>query len=279
VINTGKDHGFLWQNHSKRYGIQNGQINFFKDKHMKWYENESFWQTFGVVLFNDTKVEDAKNEVKQLLDLVSIPHHSKILDLGCGVGRHAIELSLLGFDVYGLDQSRYLLQKAKEAALKKQANVSWVHNDMRNLSFKSQFETVMSLWTSFGYFEAPEDNTKVLDNVFLSLKNGGKFIMELITLEAFERNREPVREFNMGEYTLIETSLYKAGSRKNRFTWTLLKNGKVQATETVSHWLYSSDELVNSLKSSGFKKVKTYGSLSGAKYDDDSHSLVLVSIK
>ncbi|MEO3877962.1 class I SAM-dependent methyltransferase [Rheinheimera fenheensis] len=246
---------------------------------MKWHENEDFWKKFSVVLFNKDRVSKAKIEVAGLLALTSIPPSSKILDLACGVGRHTVELSLRGFKTSGLDYSAHLLELAKNYAKKKNADVEWIKSDMRKLDYNDIFDMVLSLWTSFGYFDQQVDNYRVLENVYRSLKPGGVFVLELITTEIFERNCKPIKKIDFGKYTIIEESLYKKDSTKTEFYWTLLENGRIVAKESISHWLYSSEVLQKMLKNCGFKNITSYGDFNGANYDENSNTIILLSYK
>lgn len=95
----------------------------------------------------------------------------KILDLACGHGRHANRLAELGHSVTGVDITSGFLEIAKKDAQERGVSVEYVQGDMREISFKEEFDRVLLLFTAFGYFE-DEENFKVLENVAQALKPG-----------------------------------------------------------------------------------------------------------
>lgn len=145
---------------------------------MAWYE-EYFteeWMKFrdGIEL-----LEKAPSEVDFLQKTLRISPPAQILDLGCGFGRHAIELAQRGYKVTGVDISGELLEYAKKMAQQKRLYVSWVQQDMRNIDFSSEFDATVSLYTSFGYFEGEEENCDVLRRISQALRPGGRFVLDV----------------------------------------------------------------------------------------------------
>ena len=93
-----------------------------------------------------------------------------ILDAGCGIGRHTIKLGELGFNVLGIDSSPLYIKVAQEEAeSKKLSNVSFFVRDVRNINFSNEFDGVISLWSSFGYFD-DETNFEIIKNFYNGIK-------------------------------------------------------------------------------------------------------------
>src|ERR1043165_2289153 len=120
-------------------------------------------------------------EAEQLLDLiertVTPPKDSVILDLACGAGRHSIALAKRGYThITGIDLSSTLIKKAKEAAKEATVQVSFIESDMR--SFLGQYDLILNLFTSFGYFEDDKNNEALIRHVGESLCEGGHFILD-----------------------------------------------------------------------------------------------------
>ena len=89
-----------------------------------------------------------------------------ILDLCCGQGRHAIELTKRGFKVEGFDRSHYLIQRARSSAKKENINIRFKEGDARKLIYPADtFNIVMMLGNSFGYFETVKDDRRILKEI------------------------------------------------------------------------------------------------------------------
>lgn len=102
----------------------------------------------------------------------------RILDLGCGDGRHLELLFRLGYAAVGLDLSPQLLARARDRRLQGDA-FPLVRGDMRRLPFAGNvFASVMSLFTAFGYFESPAANRVPVAEVARTLQPGGHWFLD-----------------------------------------------------------------------------------------------------
>ena len=71
-----------------------------------WHEDDSFWETWGPLIFTPQRIADAIEEVTKIIKLLNIQPGSSVLDLGCGIGRHSLELARRGYQVTGVDRTR-----------------------------------------------------------------------------------------------------------------------------------------------------------------------------
>ena len=128
------------------------------------YESEIFTQgTLGEVDF----IENELNHDKKC----------RILDIGCGTGRHAIELTKRGYSVTGVDLSESMLTKAREKAETAGLNTDFQLADARNLPFEQEFDLAIMLCEgAFPLMETDEMNFDILKNAAKALKKDGKFI-------------------------------------------------------------------------------------------------------
>jgi SAM-dependent methyltransferase len=137
--------------------------------------------------------EEARLEVEALVDLLGLERGSRVLDVGCGWGRHAVELARLGCRVTGVDLSPVLLDSARARAREAGVAVQWRRLDMRALPFEGEFDAVLSMFSSLGYFEDGEDDLRVLRGVKRALAPGGRFVLDtthrdLVAREYAERD-------------------------------------------------------------------------------------------
>lgn len=117
-----------------------------------------------------------RREVARVLELLGLPSGARILDCPCGQGRHAHLLAEAGFRVDGLDYSRTLLAAARKRGTS--ASLRYTQGDMRSLPEKwtGRFDGLVNLFTSFGFFDDPGDDLRVLGEFARVLRPGGVLI-------------------------------------------------------------------------------------------------------
>ncbi len=117
-----------------------------------------------------------RREVARLLELLELPAGARVLDCPCGQGRHAHLLAETGFQVDGLDYSRTLLDVATRRGTSRM--LRYTQGDMRRLPSRwtHRFDAVVNLFTSFGFFDDPGDDLRVLMEFARVLKPGGILI-------------------------------------------------------------------------------------------------------
>ncbi|HEX4454674.1 MAG TPA: methyltransferase domain-containing protein, partial [Kofleriaceae bacterium] len=118
-------------------------------------------------------------EAEFVIDTLGLAPGAQVLDVGCGYGRHAMELAARGFHVVGLDMSTPLLLRGGEEASRRGLTINFIRGDMRELDFENQFDAAYSLFSTFGYFD-DETNKKTLQNIARALKPNGKVLIEIL---------------------------------------------------------------------------------------------------
>jgi len=243
-----------------------------------WHEDDFFWETWGPVMFTGRRLAGTAAEVDGVVSLTGINPEAHILDLGCGIGRHSLELARRGFKVTGVDRTSHYLAQASEQADKQSLKVEFIQDDMRNFCRPGTFDAAISMWTSFSYFEDPEEDRQVVANVYRSLKPGGAFLLHTHGKEVLARifSERGWREEN-GAFILEERKVSKNwGWMENR--WIMIKDN--QRTEfRVTHRLYAATELARLFTGCGFGEVNVYGNFQGSPYDHRAETLVIVGHK
>lgn len=138
---------------------------------------------------------------------------------------------------------------------------------------------VISLLTSFGYFEDREDDLRVLKNVHLSLKPGGCLLVDTMSKEFLARSfgQRHWQETDKGRYWLVEREILP-GWEKMHARWIFVGKGP-QREFVLEHRIYSAAELVDLMRRAGFCKLGSYGDLGGRPYDREANRLVVVGRK
>lgn len=243
-----------------------------------WYENDEFWELAEPLMFDEQRWAATPAEIDQVLSFLSVKSGAKILDLGCGLGRHSLELARRGFFVTGIDKTTAYLEKARKQAKAEGLAIDFVEDDIRNFCRPNSFDGAISMFTTFGYFKDPADDLQVLVNVFRSLKKGGKLVMELRGKEEFARVfRERIWSEKDGTILLEERKIKRNWSWLES-RWIIIK-GQTRKEFLVSHRLFSASELQALLRKSGFNIIRVCGDLSGSKYDHMARRLIVVSEK
>jgi SAM-dependent methyltransferase len=245
-----------------------------------WHEDDSLWETWGPLMFTPQKIADAVEEVTKIIKLLNIQPGSSILDLCCGIGRHSLELARRGYQVTGVDRTRGYLDKARKQSKEEGLNIEFVQGDMRLFSRPDAFNNVISMFTSFSYFEDPQEDKRVVENVYKSLKVGGGFIIHMHgkeTLAKIFTERDWNEYKDDGVIVLQERKVSKNWSwMENR--WIMLK-GSERIEHELSHRLYAGSEIAALLHDCGFNRVDVYGDLEGNPYDHTARMLVVVGYK
>ena len=243
-----------------------------------WHEQNAFWETVAPVLFVERRWSDAPAEVGQVIALLGIDPGAHVLDLCCGVGRHSLELARRGFQVTGVDRTRLYLDRAFRQAKAEGLKVEFVQSDMRTFCKPDAFDAVVNMFTSFGYFEDPEDDRQVVLNMYRSLRPGGVFLIDIMGKEVLARIfRERDWYEEDGVLILQERKVSQSWSwMENR--WIILKDDN-RTELNLSHRIYSAVELTSLLAGCGFTHLDAYGDLQGSAYDHLARRLVIVAHK
>lgn len=161
------------------------------------------------------------------------PFYRRILDLCCGQGRHTSLLAAASYEMVGLDSDEAALDKARRNTTQGQA--TYLQKDMRHLEeVPGQFEAILSLWQSFGYFDE-ETNQDILRQISQKLKPKGQFILDIYQRDFFEAHQGSRQIEREG---LIITSTNRMSG--NRLTAELDYG---DSRDTFEWQLYMSDEI------------------------------------
>ncbi len=242
-----------------------------------WYEDDEFWQTLAPqIMFTGDAWDRAKVDVERLAAL--LPDGASVLDLCCGPGRHSLGMARQGFRVTALDRTSTYLRNASEQAARENLNIEFVLEDMRHFARPEYFDAILSLSTSFGFFEHEADDRAVLLNAHQSLRAGGLLIMDMKGKEIQARSFVERTWFeHEGMLLLVERTVSKDWSWVED-RWISVKDG-VRREFLMAHRPYSAAELRASLLACGFTSVDIYGDLAGAKYDHRAVRLVALARK
>ncbi len=222
-----------------------------------WYER-SFGDDY-LRIYRHRDRHEAVHQVKMMIDWLNLPNGSHVLDLCCGAGRHALALAEAGFRMTGVDLSSRLLSEARETD--KGRLVTWIESDMRRLpdevTLQGNFDAVVNLFTSFGYFEEDEEQIKVLRQIQKALKPQGRFIIDLL-------NEGYVRE-HLVAYSEREVDGVSISETRRLMNGFVVKEIHIEEDGAPfrRYWervkLYTLPAMINMLKGVGLRIDQVYG--------------------
>ncbi len=226
-------------------------------------------------LYPHRDLDEAEVAVRLLIEHGALPGGAPVLDLACGAGRHLQWLAEAGFDACGLDLSGTLLGRAREAL---GGRVPLVRADMRRLPFApSSFVGVTSYFTSFGYFDAPGDDARVLAEVRRVLSAGGTFLIDFLNAEAVARTLTPRDEREVeGARVIQERRLVEGGRRVEKRIRIEPGDGAPMREFRERVRLYRVEELEALLAGAGIATVARFGSYAGEPLGASSPRVILL---
>jgi 2-polyprenyl-3-methyl-5-hydroxy-6-metoxy-1,4-benzoquinol methylase len=177
----------------------------------EYNEWQEFFNNFAPEYHKEVFTKNTKAEIEFLIEELNLPEGSKILDLGCGTGRHSIGLAEKGYKMTGVDWSEGMLKQAQTDAGKAGVEVEWICEDAKKYKSPNTFDAAICLCEgAFGLLLKGEDpkahDLAILKNLYLSIKPGAKLILG--ALNGFKKIRDAKQEDiisgKFDPYTLIE---------------------------------------------------------------------------
>lgn len=235
----------------------------------KWYE--SMFENYAENYDKESFVQGTPGEVDFIENEINHDKKIRILDIGCGTGRHSVELAKRGYIVTGIDISEAQLKKAWEKAQQSGVHVSFQLMDARDIIFRNEFDlAIMICEGAFPLMETDEMNYKILEGAANSLKHGGKLIFTTLNaLYALYHNvNDIVNENSTGNVIALETNFDLMTFRDtNTFEITDDSGKKYQLTSNERY--YAPSEISWLLQSLGFGNIHIGAARLGAFSRED----------
>lgn len=221
--------------------------------------------------------ESTRPQIEFLAKELELDKPMKILDLACGHGRHANGLAELGHIVTGVDISPGFLEIARRDAKEQGVTVEYVQQDMREISYAQEFDRVLLLFTSFGYFE-DDENFKVLQNVASALKPGGLFCFDIINRDVFLKNLRPFGVTEKGGDLMINRETFDSLTGRVYNRRIVIRDSKRKDTRFFVR-LHNATETRDLLGGAGLHLHKIFGSWDGRPFQSYSWRMIILARK
>jgi 2-polyprenyl-3-methyl-5-hydroxy-6-metoxy-1,4-benzoquinol methylase/GNAT superfamily N-acetyltransferase len=208
-------------------------------------------------------------EVDYIIEKVGLAK-GNVLDFGCGLGRHCIELSKRGYTVTGIDFSAALIKKASGQV--SADNLQFIHDDCRKYLAQEKVDIILCLYDVIGSFREEKENLKIIGNIYANLKTGGKAVVSVMNMEltdflvkyktSISKNPEKLLKLEASnimatsgnvfkpDYYLIDTDSNLV-FRKEQFN----QDGLLSTEYIVADKRYTKDEISGLFENVGFKII------------------------
>ena len=249
-----------------------------KVKNPNWYK-----EIWTLDIKDLSWVEETKAQVDFVIKELKLTGDEKILDLGCGFGRHSLALAQRGFNVTGVDITPAFISDAAENAAKLGLNANFICADIRELNFKNEFDVVLNMADgAIGYLENDDENLKIFDVIATALKVGGKSFIDICNAE-YAAKHFPQKTWEAGEKALslaeldwdIDKKIMLYGSYEYKY-------GEVATPpryEAAPMRLYTKEEIKNIFSQRNMTIINTFSDVQGKPDSNDDLQLMVYSQK
>ena len=231
----------------------------------QWYEE--LFENYALKYDDEVYTKGTLGECDFIEKEINYNKEIKILDIGCGTGRHSRELAKRGYKVTGIDLSESLLNRAKEIAAKDGLNINFQKKDARVLTFSNEYDFVIMICEgSFPLMETDEMNYQILQNATKALKDGGKLIFTTLNglFPLFHSVKDFLESHQEDEKAKFDDNSFDLMTFRNYITLDVEDDSGNEKTLHCNERYYVPSEINWLLKSLNYKSVDIYGAKLGA---------------
>jgi len=222
--------------------------------------------------------ERTAGEIDFILSILPVKPGARFLDIGCGFGRHSLELARRGFNVLGIDPSAAMIDAAQERAAGENRIPVFRQERGQGLQLHNEFDAAICLFTTLGQVEDHKDNLPLLHNAYQALLPGGNFILEIPQRGWAVSNLKTRQRFGEGEtFTQVARS-FDASQNLVIEEFTLVSPGE-QRTYTLQYRLFNQAQITQLLDQAGFVGIVCYAGYADVPLDSHSPTMVISAQK
>lgn len=289
----------------------------FTFQHQDMVFDEKHWEQ--MLDFSERQLEDAysrmdmeeqgwtrhtPHEIDFVVKACALDKDSNVLDVGCGQGRHSLELAKRGYkNLTAYDFSPRLLEYARNKAEKGGYRIDFEMKDCRHLRRSAMFDAVICLYDVIGSFRAYDDNISIIKSIRGVLNRGGRCVVSVMNMEITERqaiykvenvSRHPQALLKLKasnimqstgnvfnpEYYLLDTSSQLV-YRKEQFEM----DGELSSEYVIADYRFTRSQIIKAFEENGFRVLSAdYVKLGAwdrplAAEDDRGKEILLVAEK
>ncbi|NQU80689.1 MAG: class I SAM-dependent methyltransferase [Bacteroidetes bacterium] len=251
----------------------------------QWYE--SLFENYALKYDEECFVQGTIGECDFIEQEINRDKSLKIIDIGCGTGRHSIELVKRGYQITGIDLSESQLKRAREKAKEQGIEIDFQKHDARDLPFKGEFDLAIMLCEGgFPLMETDEMNFEILKNATKVLKDNGKLIFT--TLNGLFPLYHSVEQFyaesgDKGNAT-YKSNTFDLMTFRDHNTTVLEDDSGNKKELKCNERYYVPSEITWLLKTLGYQEIDIFGAKLGTfsrndKLTTEDFEMLVVAIK
>lgn len=221
--------------------------------------------------------ERTAGEVEFLMRRMELASGARILDVGCGFGRHTIELARRGFEVTGIDPSAAMIAAAREKAAAAGVTADLRHVRAEEFGADVPFEAAICLFTTLGQVTAEgQSGLGLLVAVHRALAPGSPFAVEVPQRDQAARQLRPSDTFGQGQHYTTVSRRFDPEKNIVSERFTVVSPQKKQSFD-LGYRLYSQDELMALLEQAGFAAREWLGNYSGKPLQKSDAMMLVIA--
>lgn len=237
----------------------------------EWFSSEEY-----LTVYKHRDDNDARLLTNLICENLKTKNISSVLDLACGAGRHSILFAQKGFSVTAVDLSENLLKVGKEKSKELGLNINFLPADLRDFKLEDQFNLVISLFTSFGYFITDEENFNIFTIAYKHLLSNGYF--------AFDYFNSNYLRNNLNRYNVETVDHFQIAQKRGIVDGRVIKEINITGPDKKKRFfesvkLYDSCQIIEELEKTGFEIEKVFGDYYGEPFDENSSNRLIIIAK
>lgn len=218
-------------------------------------------------------------EADFIIEVANLSNGSKVIDLMCGYGRHAIQLASKGLQVTAVDNLKEYIQEIQMIASNESLPINTILSGVLQVELHGIYDAAICMGNSFAFFNK-EDTTAILKKVSKHLKPGGVFIINSwmiaeIAIKYFrEREWHQVKDY---KYILDYKFLFHPNRIESEQT-IIGENGYTEVIKGVDY-IFTLDELEAMFNEAGLKTKELYNTPKKKKFNLGDGRIYIVAEK
>ena len=238
-----------------------------------WYRSW-FDSPYYPILYKSRDESEAAFFIDRLIKYLNPSSDSKFLDMACGRGRHSIRIHQKGFDVTGIDLSKNSIEEAKK---NEDPGLRFYVHDMRERFKAAQYDYVLNLFTSFGYFNTREQNEDVLRTANTSLKEDGTLVIDFLNPSKIKKQ---IKESETREISGVKFRIRRAYKDGWIIKKIKVEDGGKSYNFEERVWAIDHEVFKSMLSRSDFEILDTFGNYNMNAYNpDESERQIIIARK